>query len=88
MRRGETGTALKMRQSAAELEQAFAEEVSRERTRRDSLLRTAEQRRHKRRLARTHRRGSLRFVLLVFTLLLTALVVSAAMFASLYLLLS
>lgn len=88
MPRGETGAALRMRRSAAELEQAFAEEVSAERRRRDSLLQTAERRTRKRHVARTHRRGSLRFVMLVFALAITAVLVSAAMFASLYLLLS
>lgn len=76
-----------MRRSAAELERAFAQEVSRERSLRDRRLRTAERRMRKRQLARVHKRGSLRFTLLVVALVLTAVIVTVAMFATLYLLL-
>jgi hypothetical protein len=76
-----------MRQSLAELEQAFAREISLDRDRRDSLRRTAEQRALRRGLDRRHRRGTMRFVLLVLTLIMTALIVTAAMFRTLYLLL-
>lgn len=78
---------LRMRRSAAELERAFAQEISRERHLRDSRLRTAERRMRRRQIERLHKRGSLRFALLVITLIATALVVTVAMFASLYLLL-
>lgn len=78
---------LRMRRSAAELEQAFAAEISRERNLRDSRLRTAERRMRKRERERLHKRSSVRFVLLVLTLIATAVIVTVAMFASLYLLL-
>jgi hypothetical protein len=41
----------------------------------------------KRERERVHKRGSVRFVLLVLTLIATAVIVTVAMFASLYLLL-
>jgi hypothetical protein len=70
-----------------ELEQAFAREISLERERRLSLLRNTEKRLRTRERERTLRRSSLRFVLLVTTLIGTAIVVAVAMFASLYFLL-
>jgi hypothetical protein len=78
---------MKMRQSLSELEQAFAREISLDRRRRDSLRRTAEQRTRKREVERRHKRGSVRFVLLVLTLVMTAAVVTIVMFRTLYLLL-
>lgn len=78
---------MKMRQSFAEFEQALAKEISLDRHRRDSLRRTAEQRTLKRRAERRHKRGSVRFVLLVLTLILTAAIVTVVMFRTLYLLL-
>jgi len=79
--------AMRMRQSLTELEQAFAREISMERHRRASLRRTTEQRAIKREVQRRHKRGSVRFVLLVLTLILTAAVVTFVMFRTLYLLL-
>jgi hypothetical protein len=73
-----------MRQSLAELEQAFAREISLDRHRRASLRRTTEQRAQKRALQRRHKRGSLRFVALVLTLIATAVIVTAVMFRTLY----
>jgi hypothetical protein len=78
---------VKMRQSLADWEQAFVKEASLDRRRRDSLRRTTEQRAFKRDLERRHKRGSVRFVLLVLTLILTAAVVTVVMFRTLYLLL-
>jgi hypothetical protein len=78
---------MKMRQSLAEFEEAFVEATSLDRHRRDSLRRTAEKRTLKRDLDRRHKRGSVRFVLLVLTLMLTAAVVTVVMFRTLYLLL-
>ncbi len=78
---------MKMRQSLAELERAFAREISMERHRRASLRRTAEQRTIKREVDRRHKRGSVRFVLLVLTLIMTAAIVTVVMFRTLYLLL-
>jgi hypothetical protein len=80
-------SAMKMRQSLAEWERAFVKEVSLDRHRRDSLRRTTEQRAFKRDLERRHKRGSVRFALLVLTLMATAAVVTVVMFRTLYLLL-
>ncbi len=76
-----------MRQSLAEWERAFVREVSLDRHRRDSLRRTTEQRALKREVERRHKRGSVRFALLVLTLILTAVIVTVVMFRTLYLLL-
>jgi hypothetical protein len=78
---------MKMRQSLSEWEQAFIKEISQDRRRRDSLRRTAEQRTLKREVQRRKKRGSLRFAVLVLTLILTAAVVTVVMFRTLYLLL-
>jgi hypothetical protein len=79
--------ATRMRRSAAEIEQAFAEEISLDRHRRDSLRRTAQQRARKRHVQRRNKRGSIRFALLVLTLVMTAVIVTVAMFRTLYVLL-
>ena len=76
-----------MRQSLAELEQAFAKEITLDRDRRDSLRRSAEQRKRKREVHRRHKRGSVRFTLLVLALFMTAAIVTVVMFRTLYLLL-
>jgi hypothetical protein len=78
---------MKMRQSLADWERAFVKEITLDRRRRDSLRRTAEQRTLKREVERRHKRGSVRFVLLVLTLIMTAVVVTVVMFRTLYLLL-
>jgi hypothetical protein len=78
---------MKMRQSLADWEQAFVKEISLDRHRRDSLRKTAEQRAIKREVQRRHKRGSVRFMLLVATLILTAVIVTVVMFRTLYLLL-
>lgn len=78
---------MKMRQSIAEWEQAFVKEITLDRHRRDSLRRTTEQRARKRNIEKRHKRGSMRFALLVLTLILTAVVVTVVMFRTLYLLL-
>jgi hypothetical protein len=79
---------MRMRRSLAELEQAFAREITMERHRRASLRRTTEQRAIKRETERRHKRGSVRFVVLVLTLFMTAVIVTVVMFRTLYLLLS
>jgi hypothetical protein len=73
-----------MRQSIAQLERAFVEEAEADRARREALRRHAADRARKRRLQRTHKRGSLRFVLLVLVLIATAALVTVAMFETLY----
>src|SRR6202011_2623939 len=78
---------MKMRQSLADWEQAFHREASLDRRHRASLQRTAEQRTLKREVERRHKRGSVRFALLVLTLIMTAAIVTVEMFRTLYLLL-
>jgi hypothetical protein len=78
---------MKMRQSLSDLERAFVKEISLDRRRRASLRRTAEQRTLKREVAKRKKRGSVRFTLLVLTLILTAVTVTVVMFRTLYLLL-
>ena len=78
---------MKMRQSLADWERAFVKEITLDRHRRDSLRRTAEQRSLKRHAQRRQKRGSVRFVLLVLTLIMTAAIVTVVMFRTLYLLL-
>ena len=55
-----------------------------DRLRRERLYRQAAQRSSKRRIHRTHKAGSMRFVVLVLVLLATAALVTAAMFRALY----
>jgi hypothetical protein len=76
--------AMRMRRSVAEIEEAFAEEISLDRHRRDSLRRTAEQRARRRHVEQRNKRGSIRFTLLVLTLIMTAAIVTVAMFFTLY----
>jgi cell division septal protein FtsQ len=78
---------MKMRQSLAEWEREFVEEITLDRRRRASLQRAAEQRTFKREVDRRQRRSFARFVLLVLTLIFTAVVVTVVMFRTLYLLL-
>jgi hypothetical protein len=75
---------MKMRQSLADLERAFVKEISLDRRRREELRQTAEQRTLKRHVERRHKRGSIRFGLLVLTLITTAAVVTIVMFRTLY----
>lgn len=75
---------MRMRQSLAQLERAFSEEIALDRTRREHLRQTATQRSRKRHLDRLHKRGSLRFALLVLSIIVTAVVVTIAMFETLY----
>jgi hypothetical protein len=75
---------VRMRQSLADIESAFYEEMEEDRVRRERLHRTAEKRTRQRELDRVHKRGSLRFVLLVLTLLGTAALVAVVMFRVLY----
>jgi hypothetical protein len=78
---------MRMRQSIAEIEDAFFEEIEEDRERRARLRRRAERRQLERRRDRTQRNGSMRFFLLVLVLLGTATVVTIAMFQTLYYLL-
>src|SRR3954454_16961480 len=78
---------MRMRQSIAEIEDAFFEEIEEDRERRERLRRRAEQRQLRRHHERAHRHGSMRFLLLVLVLLGTAGGGTVAMFQTLYFLL-
>ena len=75
---------MRMRQSIAEIEEAFVEEIAEDRERRERLARRAERRARQRRAQRAHKHGSMRFALLVLVLLATAVGVTIAMFQALY----
>jgi len=75
---------MRMRQSLAEIESAFHEEIDEDRERREQIVRTAHRRTHQRELDRVHRRGSLRFAALVLVLVATAVLVTVAMFQALF----
>lgn len=73
-----------VRQSLHQLEQAFVEETIADRERREALQREIETRSRRRELDKVHRRGSARFVLLCLVLIATAVLVTVAMFETLY----
>jgi len=76
--------ATRMRQSLAEFERAFHEETHEDRARRESLRRKAVMRSQQRRIERTHKHGTARFMILVLVLIATAVIVTLAMFQTLY----
>ena len=75
---------MKMRQTLTQFEQAFLEDAAADRARREALRRQAAARSRQRQMERVHKRGTLRFVLLVLTLIATAAIVTVAMFQTLY----
>jgi membrane glycosyltransferase len=79
--------AMKMRQSLAQLEQEFLYETQQDRQRREHLRRNAVLRSRRRTLDRRRQRGTVRFWLLVLSLIATAVIVTVAMFETLYYLL-
>jgi hypothetical protein len=78
---------LKMRQSLAELEEEFRDQMQREQTRSEQLFRHAVRRTRVRTIERRKKRSSLRYWLLVLSLIATAVGVTVAMFETLYYLL-
>jgi hypothetical protein len=76
--------AMKMRQSLAQLEQEFRHETARDRHRREHLRRTAVRRSRRRGIERERKKSAVRFWLLVLALLATAVIVTVAMFVTLY----
>jgi len=76
-----------MRRSLAQLEQEFRHEAQLDRSRRERLRRHAATRSRNRHRQREKKRSSIRFWLLVFSLIATAVIVTVAMFATLYYLL-
>lgn len=77
-----------MRRSLAQLEQEFLYESQQDRRRRERLRQKAIVRSRKRRLQRETKRRSVRFYLMLLSLVATAVIVTVAMFAALYLLLT
>ncbi len=73
-----------MHQPIAEFETALEEETALDRAVDEARIRQARVRTHRRRVEQVNRRGTLRFVLLVITLLATAVGVTIAMFQTLY----
>jgi membrane glycosyltransferase len=78
---------MKMRQSLAQLEQEFRHEMQLDRSRRENLRRSAVVRSRKRTYERQKKRSSMRFWMLVASLIATAVIVTVAMFETLYYLL-
>src|SRR5204862_366460 len=72
---GSLPRAMRMRQSIAELEQAFVEQAELERLRADRVTQATAARARQRHKRRAQARQSLRFFLLAMTLLLTAVTV-------------
>jgi anti-sigma-K factor RskA len=73
-----------MRKSLADIEAAFVEEIDADRERRERIQAQAIRRTQIRHQQRTKKHGSLRFWLVFFTLIATAVVVTIAMFETLY----
>jgi anti-sigma-K factor RskA len=78
---------MKMRQSLAQLEQEFRHEMQLDRSRRENLRRRAVVRSRKRTHEREKKRSSVRFWVLVLSIIATAVIVTVAMFETLYYLL-
>jgi hypothetical protein len=79
--------AMKMRQSLAQLEQEFRHETQLDRNRREKLRRHAVRRSRVRTHERAKKRSSMRYWLLILSLVATAVIVTLVMFETLYLLL-
>ena len=79
---------MRMRQSLAQIEQEFRHEAELDRNRRETLRRHAVRRSRLRTHERQKKRGSVRYWVLVLSLISTALIVTAAMFETLYALLT
>ena len=74
---------MKMRQSLAQFEAAFHEQTAESRLEREQVRRTTAQRARVRRAERVQKHGTLRFFALVVVIILTAVVVTVAMFETL-----
>ncbi|HEX4344379.1 MAG TPA: hypothetical protein VHZ31_02340 [Solirubrobacteraceae bacterium] len=75
---------MRMQQSLTEFERALSQEMALDRKIRDRAVRRAEKRERQRHLARVHKRGSMRYMMLVASIIATAVVVTIAMFETLY----
>ena len=78
---------MKMRQSLAQIERAFIEESQADRARREALRRQAAARSRRRQIDKVQKHSTMRFVALVLTLIATAVIVTVAMFQTLYIVL-
>jgi hypothetical protein len=76
--------AMRMQQSLSEFEQALSQEMALDRALRERTVQRAEKRSRQRHLDRVHKRGSMRYVLLVLSIIATAVIVTIAMFETLY----
>jgi hypothetical protein len=79
---------MRMRQSLAEIERAFVEEAIDSQARSEEAIRAATQRQHARTRERRHKHGTMRFWMLTLVLIATAVLVTVAMFETLYLVMS
>ena len=80
--------AMRMRQSLAQLEQEFRHETQLDRSRRETLRRHAVRRSRVRTHQREVKRSSVRYWVLILTLVATAVIVTIGMFEALYYLLA
>lgn len=76
---------MSVRENLHQLEQAFVEETIADRERRDALQRQVVTRSRRRGIQRENRKGLARFVLLCLVLIATAVLVTVAMFETLFL---
>jgi hypothetical protein len=74
---------MRMRQSLAQFEEAFREEAAESIVRRERLRKESAQRARFRRVERTRKAGTFRFLLLALTLIATAVIVTVVMFETL-----
>jgi hypothetical protein len=79
---------MRMRQSLAQLEREFLNQAELDQQRQQQMRRSAAIRSRQRWHARERKRSSMRFYVLTLCLILTGVLVTVAMFATLYLLLS
>jgi hypothetical protein len=75
---------MRMRQSLAELERAFVEEAQVEQVRAVETVRETQLRARQREIEKAHKHGTMRFIVLVIALIGTAVLVTVAMFETLY----
>lgn len=74
---------MRMRQSMAQIELAFEQEMALEKRRREQLRKRAANRSRARRIQRTESRGRIRFSVLLVALTITCVTVIVAMFETL-----
>ena len=75
---------MRMRTPLAEIERAFVDEMEEDRARREAHLAQVQRRSRQRHRQRQEKQGTLRFTVLVLMLIATAVIVTIAMFETLY----